>query len=167
DAGADDPEVPEPGYRGGAGDRGADPTREGDARSRRARRAARPQRGRARLLRRPRDERQRRESARRRDSARHRPRAGRDRAQQRNHRLDASRKRASAAPGPRQTDPAQARVPPGQAGEGNADRPGTGRAPLLRMGYGMRWASNNSMQLTALRAAADAERYVRSDALTY
>jgi len=27
------------------------------------------------------------------------------------------------------------------------------------MGYGMRWASNNSMQLTALRAAADAERW--------
>src|SRR5690606_24948642 len=73
--------------------------------------------------------------------------------------------RASAAPVPRQTDPAQARVPPGQAGEGNSDRPGTGRAPLLRMRYGIRWASNNSMQLTALRAAADAERYADRDQL--
>ena len=41
DAGADDPPLPEPRHRGGAGDRGADRAREGDARGQRARRGAR------------------------------------------------------------------------------------------------------------------------------
>ncbi len=40
DAGADDPPLPEPRHRGGAGDRGADRAREGDARGERPRRGA-------------------------------------------------------------------------------------------------------------------------------
>jgi hypothetical protein len=66
DAGADDPPLPEPRDRGGAGDRGADRAGEGDARSARTRRGAAAVRGRTGLLRRAGNQRQRREGARRR-----------------------------------------------------------------------------------------------------
>ena len=59
--------VPEPGHRDGAGHRGADRARQGDARGRAARAKTRPDRRRARLLRRPGNQRQRRAGAGRRD----------------------------------------------------------------------------------------------------
>jgi len=153
------PEVPEPRHRGGPGDRRADPAREGDARGLCARRAPRADRGRARLLRRPRDERQRGEGARRRNPARHRPRAGRDRAEQRHHRLDVARERARPAPGARQAHSAKAWVSARQGGESDADGAGAGCVAVGGMGNGVKGTSNNSMQRTALRAAADAGRW--------
>ena len=50
DAGADHPPLPEPRHRGGAGDRGADPSREGHAGGQRPRRGAGPVRGRVGVL---------------------------------------------------------------------------------------------------------------------
>ena len=55
-----------------------------------------------------------------------RPRAGRDRAEERHHRLDRARERPRAAARAREAHPAQVRLPAGQAGEGDADGAGAG-----------------------------------------
>jgi type I restriction enzyme, R subunit len=68
--------------RGGAGDRGIDPARQGDARGEHSRRKARPLGRGAGLLRRAGDKRQRGQGSRRRDTPRHRPGVGRSRPQQ-------------------------------------------------------------------------------------
>ena len=56
----------------------------------------------------------------------HRPRIGRDRAEQRQDRLDPSRERPCEPAPAGQADPAQARLSARQAGEGDADGAGTG-----------------------------------------
>ena len=67
-----------------------------------------------------------------------RPGAGADGAGERDHRLDGARERARAAAGARQAHPAQVRLPARQAGEGNADGAGAGRAALRRLGRSVR-----------------------------
>ena len=119
----------------------------------RARREAGALRGRAGLLRRARDQRQRGEGARRRDAPDDRARAGRDGAQERDHRLDAARERARAAPRPREAHPAQARLPAGQAGEGDADRARAGRGAVGGMGGRVNGTPNNGMPRPPLRKA--------------
>jgi type I restriction enzyme R subunit len=52
--------------------------------------------------------------------------AGRDRAQERHHRLDDPRQRARQASGAREAHPAEVRLSPGQAGEGDRNGAGTG-----------------------------------------
>ena len=135
DAGADAASLPEPGDRGGAGHRGADPACQGHAGGQRTRaKAPGAVGGRAGLLRRVGDQRQRGPSPRRRDAPRHRAGARADRPQQRHHRLDAARERARAAPRPRPAHPAQARLPAGQAGESDTDRPGAGGGAIGGVG---------------------------------
>ena len=126
DAGADAAPLPEPGDRGGAGHRGADPACQGHAGGQRTGRAPGAVGGRAGLLRRPGDQRQRGPGPGRRDAPRHRAGARLDRSQQRHHRLDAARERPRPAPRARPAHSAQARLPAGQAGEGDADRAGAG-----------------------------------------
>ncbi len=137
DARAEHPPLPEPRHRGGAGHRGADRPGQGHARGPRAWRAAGAVRGRAGLLRRAGDERQRGQGARRRHAPDDRARAGGDGARQRHHRLDLARERPRAASRAGQADSAQARLPAGQAGEGDPDRAGAGRAPVRRVGDGV------------------------------
>ena len=133
-AGADDPPLPEPHGRGGAGDRGVDRPGPRDARGERPRRGARAVGRRAGVLRRARRQRQRGAGARRRDAAGHRPRAGRDGTGQRDHRLDAAGERPRESPPPRQARPAQARLPAGPAGVGHPDGAGAGRGAVGRLG---------------------------------
>jgi len=64
-----------------------------------------------------------------------RPRAGRDGAQQHHDRLDPSRERPRPNARASQTHPAQARLPAGQAREGDADRPGADGRVVGRLGY--------------------------------
>lgn len=59
-------------------------------------------------------------------------------ASQRDHRLDGARKRARPASRARQAHPAQAWLPAGQAGEGDADSVGAGGGAVRRMGDGMK-----------------------------
>ena len=133
-AGADHSPLPEPRRRSRAGDRGVDRAGPRSARGGGPGRKAGPVGRRARLLRRAGNQRQCGAGARRRDAARHRPRVGGHRAEQRHHRLDATRERArqSTAAGPAR--PAQARLPAGQAGEGNPDGAGAGGGVVRRLG---------------------------------
>ena len=126
DARTDRSPLREPRGRGRAGHRGTDRARPRPARGERPRRGAGAQRRRAGFLRRAGDERQRRTGARRRDVARDRARVGRHRAQQRHDRLDPARERPRQLAPPGQARSAQARLPAGQAGEGDADRARTG-----------------------------------------
>ena len=134
DAGADDPPLPEPRDRGGAGARGADRLGPRDAGGERPRGSAWAIGRRAGVLRRARSQRQRGAGARRRDAAGHRPRTGRDRARQRDYRLDATGERPCQPSPSRQARPAEARLPAGQAGIGNPDGAGAGRGSVGWLG---------------------------------
>ena len=67
--------------------------------------------------------------------ARHRPRVGRNRPQQRHHRLDPARERPGSSPRAGQAHPAQARLPARQTGKSHPHRPGTSRGPIRRLGH--------------------------------
>ena len=83
---------------------------------------------------RARRQRQRGAGAWRRDVAGHRPRAGRDRTEQPDHRLDAAGERPRQPPPPREARPAEARLPAGQTGVGYSDGAGAGRGLVRRLG---------------------------------
>jgi type I site-specific restriction-modification system R (restriction) subunit len=86
------------------------------------------------LLRRARNQRQRSQGIGRADLEDNRPRAGCDRAQQCDDRLDLARERPRAAPRVRQAHPPQVRLSARQAGKGNPDRPGTSGIALRGLG---------------------------------
>ena len=151
--------LPEPRHRSGPGDRRADRAREGGARGQRPRRCTPALGGRTCFLRRAGDERQRGEGSGRRDAADHRAGTRPDCARQRHDRLDAARERPGSAARAREADPATVRLSARQAGEGDRDRAGAGRSTLRGMDGRVSRASNDTMQLPALRAAADAGRH--------
>jgi hypothetical protein len=64
-------------------------------------------------------------------------RAGRNRPQQCDDRLDAARERARAASRAREAHPAEVRLPAGQAGEGHSNRIGAGRSAHRGVGFGL------------------------------
>ncbi len=68
------------------------------------------------------------------NAARHRPGIGRNRAKQRQDRLDAARERARQPAATRQAHPPQARLPARQAGEGDEDGARTGRSAVRGVG---------------------------------
>ena len=142
--------LPEPRHRDGAGDRGADrSSRRTCAQAERARRGARAL---------SEDELAFYDALETNDSAvkvlgdetlrDDRPRAGRDGAQERHHRLDGPRERPRAAARAREAHPAQVRLPAGQAGEGDADRAGAGGGALRGLGGGVKKAPHRCASLS-------------------
>ena len=93
----------------------------------------------------------------RRDACDDRARVGRDRAQERHHRLGHSRERAGAAARVREADPAQVRLSARQAGEGDADRARAGGGVVGGVGGvshfrepGMKLGPNAAMRFRTL-----------------
>jgi hypothetical protein len=131
---AGDPLLPEPGGRGGAGDRRSHRPGPPDARGGPPGRSARSLRSRAGVLRRPRDQRQRGAGPGRAYPKANRARVGRDRAVQRDHRLGGAGERAGAAAAPGEAGAPEAQLPAGQAGEGNADGAGANGGAVRAVG---------------------------------
>ena len=132
----------------------------------RARRGARPDRGRAGLLRRAGDQRQRRQGARRRDAARRSP-ASWSRPSATNVTIDWTVRENVRAQlrVHREAHPAQARLPAGQAGEGDADGAGAGRGALRSVGGRMRRGAGSPGELVLL--PVELRRHAQPDPHVY